>query len=227
MIHPDWFTRLTNDPEEYPVIIANQKWERDVPKRYRFADVQTLTPNAELSKMPPERQQRVIDILRLRPNAGYAFLGPSGWSKTTFMYALYRYAIETNIADIMRTRKGEHRIDPVVFVDVADLINQIQSWRVPKDEFTPQPVISAERINRLAAMGIKAHIFLDEFEKVKKSEFRMRETYDLLNAAYKHESQLVIAGNFTKADLDDRNQYLEGTPRRIEELTTPHFWEWK
>ena len=42
-------------------------------------------------------------------------------------------------------------------------------------------------------------------------------TYDDLNGA--------IAGNMTKADLDDKNQYLEGTFRRIEDLTSPHFWE--
>ena len=37
----------------------------------------------------------------------------------------------------------------------------------------------------------------------------MAEMYDIINACYKHNAQLVIAGNMTKADLDDKNQYLK------------------
>src|SRR5208283_1658130 len=59
-----------------------------------------------------------------------------------------------------------------------------------------------------------------EIWRVKKSEFRMAEMYDIINACYKHNAQLVIAGNMTKTDLDDKNQYLEGTFRHIEDLTT-------
>jgi hypothetical protein len=87
--------------------------------------------------------------------------------------------------------------------------------------------VTAQKIGILAQRGIKTHLFIDEFEKVKKTEFGKVELYDILHACYQHKAQLVIAGNMTKADLEDNNQYLEGTFRRVEDLTKPYFWEWK
>jgi|SRR5208282_3402948 len=197
-------------------------WKCTIPERYQNVRLNTLEPTAK-SHMPEEKQKVIIDIMRNAPNDGYCLLGPQGWSKSTFLYALYRRALFTNAYDIAGPNCRLYRLHPVVYCEAKELMDRIQAWKIGDAD---APEVTAKKIERLKVdHGITTHLFLDEFEKVKKSEFRMAEMYDIINACYKHNAQLVIAGNMTKADLDDKNQYLEGTFRRIEDLTTPHFWE--
>jgi len=199
-------------------------WRRKVPERYQSVRLKSLTPSPK-SHMPEDKQRVIIEIMQKAPAAGYAFLSPQGWSKSTFLYALYRRALLDNAWDVAMDPIRHRGLHPVVFYEAKELMDRIQAWKVGDAD---APEVTAKRIERLKVdHGITTHLFLDEFEKVKKSEFRMAEMYDIINACYKHNAQLVIAGNMTKADLDDKNQYLEGTFRRIEDLTTPHFWEWK
>ena len=206
-------------------------WRRTVPERYQGVRLRTLKPSP-VSHMPEDKQQAIINIMREAPTAGYAFFSPQGWSKSTFLYALYRRALVTNAWDVAMGITptegapvlGIHTLHPVMLYEAKEFMDQIQRWKIGEGN---APAVTAKKIERLKVdHGITTHLFLDEFEKVKKSEFRMAEMYDIINACYK-QAQLVIAGNMTKADLDDKNQYLEGTFRRIEDLTTPHFWEWK
>jgi hypothetical protein len=198
-------------------------WQRNVPERYRNVDLSTLEPN-DVSHMPLDKQRAIIKKLRAAPLSGYCFCAPSGWSKSTFMCALYREALNACGSEIiLNTGAWIGNYHPVVMMDAITLMDMIQDWKLGKIE---SPLITAEKIEILKQRyGFTTHLFLDEFEKVKKSVFRMGEMYNLINAMYKHGGQLVIAGNMTKADLDDKSQYLEGTFRRIEDLTTPHFWE--
>jgi DNA replication protein DnaC len=200
-------------------------WKATVPERYWHTSLPNLQPS-EKSHMALDKQQKIIDIMNAAPAAGYCFLSPSGWSKSTFMYALYRDALNRNAWDIAENGMLRlWKLHPVVFLDAKELMDRIQAWKIGDAD---PPVVTAGKIARLKReFDIKTCLFIDEFEKVKKSEFRMTEMYDIINACYKHNAQLVIAGNMTKADLDDKNQYLEGTFRRIEDLTTPHFWEFR
>jgi hypothetical protein len=198
-------------------------WQRTVPERYQKVDLNTLEPN-DVSHMPLSKQRTIIEKLRSAPLSGYAFCAPSGWSKSTFMCALYREALRACGSEIvLNTGAWIGSYHPVVMLDAITLMNMIQDWKLGR---IADPLITADKIEILKQRyGFTTHLFIDEFEKVKKSEFRMTEMYNLINAMYKHGGQLVIAGNMTKADLDDKSQYLEGTFRRIEDLTTPHFWE--
>ncbi|HTR27237.1 MAG TPA: hypothetical protein VMI10_24920 [Terriglobales bacterium] len=176
--------------------------------------------------MPLDKQQRIIDIMRANPEAGYAFFGPSGWSKSTFMYALFRAALRRQCdLDFSAGYSGlVNRYNPCVFVSASRLMDDIEAWKY-KDG--PHPIITDLKIDRMRTRGVKFSVYLDEFEKIRKSPFRMEESYKIIEALYKARDfcQLVIAGNMSKEDLEDRNQYMEGTPRRIEALTSPHFWD--
>jgi hypothetical protein len=197
-------------------------WRLKVPERYQSVRLKSLTPSPK-SHMPEDKQKVIIGSMQKAPAAGYAFLSPQGWSKSTFLYALYRRALVDNAWDVAMNPIASRGLHPVAFYEAKELMDRIQQWKIGEAD---APMVTAKKIERLKVdHGITTHLFLDEFEKVKKSEFRMAEMYDIINACYKHNAQLVIAGNMTKADLDDKNQYLEGTFRRIEDLTSPHFWE--
>jgi hypothetical protein len=86
-----------------------------------------------------------------------------------------------------------YKLHPVVFYEAKELMDRIQAWKIG-DAHAPE--VTAKKIERLKVdHGITTHLFLDEFEKVKKSEFRMAEMYDIINACYKFQAQLVIAGS--------------------------------
>ena len=195
-------------------------FDENVPMRYQDADIQTLTPS-ELSHMPLVKQEKIINLMRLAPDAGYCFFSPSGWSKSTFLYALYRHALLNNG---INDKLADLNLHPVVVTHAKTLADKIVEWKCDR---AGAPSVTANKIEQLANRGIKTHLFIDEFEKVKKTEFGKVELYDILHACYQHKAQLVIAGNMTKADLEDNDQYLEGTFRRVEDLTAPYFWEWK
>jgi hypothetical protein len=185
--------------------------------------------------MSPETQGKLIKIMQNDPTGGYALLGPSGWSKTTFLSALFReavcrhpdYLFDYCHRTFNNTLGGGYT--PVVMIDASRLMDQIERHKYHDG---PVPIVTVNKIERMAADGIHFTVILDEFEKLKKSETRMIWSYDILNACNKarHLCQFIMAGNLKKADLKDVNQFLEGTFRRIEELTTTkegktHFWE--
>jgi|ERR1035441_8924379 hypothetical protein len=139
------------------------------------------------------------------------------------MSALYRHALSVTPEHLFDYGvRMLNRYMPVVWVEAKHLLDQFQAWKIGEG---PVPDITAVKIQKMVKDKIVPTLFIDEFEKIKKSEFRMGELYDVLNAMYKAKGRLYIAGNLTKLDLQDTNQFLEGTFRRIEDLTAPHFWE--
>ena len=203
------------------------------PDRVRLAD---LKPS-DKSYMAADTQGKLIKIMRDDPTGGYALLGPSGWSKTTFLSALFREAVCRQPDEMFRDCNRRYRrsdtgwggYTPVVMIDASRLMDQIERYKYHDG---PVPIVTVNKIECMAKDSIRFTVILDEFEKIKKSETRMIWSYDILNACNKarHLCQFIMAGNLKKADLKDANQFLEGTFRRIEELTTTkegktHFWE--
>lgn len=221
---------------EYTALMERRRQE-EAPSRYRADYYQSIVPEpdrvkladlkpSEKSHMPLDKQQKMFDIMRANPEAGYALFSPSGWSKSTSLYALFREALRRhNDLDFSHgVSRWMHGYQPVVFVQAAELMDQTEKWRYREGKV---PIITAGQIDNMRQAQVKFSVFVDEFEKTRKSPFRMEEMYKLIDAMYRARpyGQLVIAGNMTKADLEDVNQYQEGTPRRIEALTSPHYWE--
>ena len=204
-----------------------------VSDRVRLADLKS----SDKSYMPLETQGKLIKIMQEDPTGGYALLGPSGWSKTTFLCALFREAVcrhEDWMFHDSHTRYRKPELGwggytPVVMIDASRLMDQIERYKYHDG---PVPIVTVGKIERMAYDGIHFTVILDEFEKIKKSETRMGWSYEIINACNKarHLCQFIMSGNLKKADLKDTNQFLEGTFRRVEELTTTkegktHFWE--
>jgi hypothetical protein len=140
-----------------------------------------LKPSPD-SYMPLDKQQKIIDIMRAEPTAGYALFGPSGWSKSTFMYALLGDALERqNDFDFCYGQRMLNGYQPVVFYHAAELMDETERWMY-KDG--PAPMLTVNRIERMRKLKIKFSVFIDEYEKVRKSPFRMEESYKLLHAMY-------------------------------------------
>lgn len=197
---------------------AAKHWQKTVGSHDQHVKLSDLVPS-DKSKLPTNTQQKCIDVMKKNPADSYAMFGPSGTSKTTYTVALYRACLNDNYDNLRNT----------IRVKAKTLLETIQAFRFDDnfDSSTAAPFTTATRIRNVAAKGIKTHLFLEELEKVKYSEFKATELWDIIDAIYEEGGQLVISGNLTWADLNDTSKYMEGMPRRIEEVC-PHLWDfWK
>ncbi len=217
--------RTANEDDRLSLYHAAVPNERD---RHTLAG---LKPDSIHSRLSPTMQEGIIRIMRADPTGSYAFLAPSGYSKSTFLYAMLHEAFCRHPAGMFSytTRKFLNRYTPVVFTQSWDLLNQIENYKYHEGD---PPIISVAKIERMIAEGVFFTFIIDEFEKTRSTKFGMNELYAIIDACYKARGkcQFLMAGNLTKEDLKDKNQFVEGMYRRIEELTETkdgksHFWE--
>lgn len=218
-------SRITDGDDRLSLYHAAVPNERD---RHTLAG---LKPDTIHSRLSQKMQEGIIRIMRADPTGSYAFLAPSGYSKSTFLYAMLHEALYRHPALMFSygSRKFINRYTPVVFTQSWDLLNQIENYKYHEGD---PPIISVRKIERMLADRVFFTVIIDEFEKTRSSKFGMNELYAVIDACYKARGkcQFLMAGNLTKEDLKDRSQFVEGMYRRIEELCETkdgksHFWE--
>jgi DNA replication protein DnaC len=169
-----------------------------------------------------KRQQKLLALVQSDPAGSFAIFGPSGCGKSTIMSALFREAVFRHPANSFgyAQRRYVPGYTPVIYVNASELMDQIERFKYHDG---PIPILTVRKIEAMIADEVFFTVIIDEFEKVRKTPFRMEESYNILNAIYKARGkcQFCIAGNLRKEDLEAANLYAEGTRRRIEALVTP------
>lgn len=205
--------------------------EETLPPRYRDYMLKTLRVS-EKSRLSPAAQQKLYDLLRAKPNDGYALFGPVGTSKTTVTTALYRYQLRLELLEmfqngVYRYTAPERNQIPVWRTDCKTLLLQHHDWAINRPVVNaegvevggrPEPDITRRRIERYSKRGRKCHIFLEEIDKVELTKARRDTLFDVWNAGYEHEAQMVINSNLTKDEF--QNMYGAEFVRRIIESCT-------
>lgn len=197
---------------------VNRQWERTVGAHDQWVRLKDLKPSTK-SKLPPDVQEKCIKLMKDDPLGSYVMLGQSGVSKTTFAIGLYHYALNAepwNYTNIIR-------------IKAKNLLDIIQSWRY--DEYFRREnhiFTTAKQITAQASRGNITRLFLEELEKVKYTEHKSTEIFDIIDALYETGGQLVLTGNLTFADLNDTSKFPEGLLRRVDEICAKHKWDfWK
>jgi hypothetical protein len=185
----------------------------------------TLAPS-DKSEMPIALQEQCITTLKDDPTGNYAMFGPSGWSKTTFTTALYGHALDSWV-ESYGFGKGLVSDCPIIRIKAKTLLEQITKFTIEGGEDNRPPIL-ARWVRLRKGKPNQFRLFLDELEKVKSTEFKMTELWDIVDALYEEGGQLVVSGNLKLEDLEDTNKFLEGFPRRIKEICEKHVWDfWK
>jgi hypothetical protein len=188
-----------------------------VPPRYREITLKNLKPYGK-STLSTERQQEVINALKANPEGSYAFFGPPGTSKTTWTTALY--------ADLLwKTcmREDYRRVFPVRRISTKLMLDQHTDWTMhkhdPDDEFKPmlmEPEVSSEKIKAASDSGGKFHLFLEEIDKIKETEVRRANLFEILNSLHDNYGQLVVNSNLTFNEFS--NVFGADFSRRIRDI---------
>jgi DNA replication protein DnaC len=171
----------------------------------RWARLETIQPTASLS-LARATQQRLIDNLRSNPGGSYAFFGPCGIGKTSFMAALFQAAVESQTRGLY-------------YVQMKQFLHDLRRLECGEDLL---PTVSAGTIEEAFSAGVRPRVFIDEFDKVTASEFARNTVHELidrlygLSGAHSQAVQLVIATNLERTLF--AQVWGEPILRRIETL---------
>ena len=186
---------------------------REIPADFSFVNLLTLKPNL-LSSLPEEAQQKEIEVLREIKDTNIFFLGPTGTGKTTFCYALFKYAHERDINKFWVDDR------PLTFdqnrwiwrINFDRLMNQyaLQSDWTAKVK-APEPYVTVEKIHRAVESGHRPFLILEEIDKTKLNDTRAKSLFGLIDAMKEVQGQLIMttnrrslsdfAGSFENTDL--------------------------
>jgi DNA replication protein DnaC len=191
----------------------SQKFFLAVPPRYQGCIFSQLEPSPK-SRVPLQRQQEIMDDLRAQSDQSVAFFGPPGTSKTTWMTAMYAQMCWWESGQSLATTGSL-----VYRYTTKALLEQFTQWQTrtgKEDEFIPAPRMSRERIEKVSRLGAKMHLFLEEIDKVKLTDSRVGNLFEVVDALYENMGQLVINSNLTPEEF--QSQFGSEFARRISEM---------
>jgi DNA replication protein DnaC len=179
-----------------------------VPTRYQGCIFSQLEPSPK-SVVPLERQKEILDYLKTHPEQGVAFFGPPGTGKTTLMTAMYAQTLWRQVGLGVLPNN-------IYYMTTKEMLDQFTEYSMKGFDLenpAEPPRLSADRIKRLAKQDIKMHLFLEEVDKIKPTDARIANLFEVVNALYNEKGQLVINSNLTVVEFE--NQFGHEFARRI------------
>lgn len=149
-----------------------------IPPKFREIRIDDLEP------MPARHKTQVdhVPFIKANPDRSYFLAGDPGTGKSTFMWALYRHAIE----------KGETR---VVICTLSELLDEYRNF-IGASMRNDDP-----KMPRLSPWELKTEqkfsIFLDDIDKANPTDYAAEQIFNLVNAVYEFRHQLVVTTNKT------------------------------
>ncbi len=168
---------------------------KQISPRDSWASLDALTPcdDASICFASAEQQDKVIRALRAKPDSSYAFFGPTGVAKSTYLAALFRHAVETQGTACFYTQ-------------MAELARGLRNVELGRGD---SPYLSRQVISRILRTATRPRIFIDEFDKTSVSEFVRNGIGQIIDELYRHGGsepqsvQLAIATNLTRGEFNE------------------------
>jgi hypothetical protein len=173
-----------------------RKFCNAVPTHDRHINLKVLD-SSDKSKLPRQVQEKVIGDLKANPDASYAFFGPAGTSKSTYTVALFSHALFKHMQNTWNIPIPLWLLNQQVAADCV--------WRVSAkallEDFVAEatgdghPVVNRAKIVKARRSGYKPCLFIEEIDKVRYSDFKTNAIFELFDAIYENEGQLVFNSN--------------------------------
>ena len=187
-----------------------------VPPAYRRFTLRTLQPYLP-SPVPVEQQANVMGTLKANPDKSYAFFGSPGAGKTVVSTALYS---EMLFRQFMRPHP-RWKWFPVRRISVNKMLDQHAEYAIRRndpdwtdlDRTLNAPDVTADKIRAVTQTGDKYRLFLEDMNGGDVTLTSRAILFEVVNALYENEGQLVITSNLTPAEF--KRQYGEDLFWRI------------
>ena len=173
---------------------ARQRKLDRIPPRYQWARLESLSPHPDLERWGavPELQARAIALLKKNPDDSYAFFGPTGTGKTTYLYALYQHAIQTQLRACW-------------CVQMPRLVSDLRGLEFDAEQ---EPCLSRRMIADAHEENLRPRLFIDEFDKVNVTDFALNSVGELVDTIYNFSGQDGKGVQFVMATNLNRQEFL-------------------
>jgi DNA replication protein DnaC len=159
-----------------------QKRLSKIPPRFRELELLKIKPMSNIHSL----QKTFIPQIQANPSGNYFLAGRTGTGKSMLMWSLYREAV-------MNDQK-------VVAKTLTELIGEYHKFiqlSVSKQTLV-YPSLSAEDLRQ---SHTKYSIFLDDIDKAKPTEYAMEQLFEIANAIYDFQHQIVVTTNLSMQKL--------------------------
>jgi DNA replication protein DnaC len=155
-----------------------------IPPSFRHASLATIKPRTDIHS----KQAQAIKLVTEHPNKSYVLAGEFGTGKSMIMWALYRYAVERNETRIVSCTLTE------LLTEYKQAIQESAAGNDPK-----LPRLNAWELRREE----KFSVFFDDIDKARPTEYTAEILFELVDAIYTHDHQLVATTNLSIDELID------------------------
>lgn len=156
-----------------------------IPPKFAGHKLSTLEPNTALHP----KQAEVIPFIKANPESSYVLAGRFGCGKSLMMWMLYRNAI----------KQTPRR---VVVCTLAELLAEFRAFiQSSMNNETPKiPSLSAAELRQRET---PYSIFLDDIDKARPTEYAAEQFFEIVNAIYEYQHQLVVTTNLQIRELSE------------------------
>ena len=203
--------------------------DENIPPHDRSRDLATLRPS-EKSQMPLEFQASIIAAMREQDSTcGWAFFGPTGWSKSSLCTAWFARYVREKFIDPYRLRYNDELLGTIDTprghaprsmwrISALTLIEESLAWQYRdfSDKRAKQPRVSSAWIEELCRWKFEPCLYLEEVDKVRTDKAKLDIIFDVLNAMYNFQGVLLMTSNLTPQEFP--NAFGPEFARRIAEM---------
>lgn len=156
-----------------------------IPPKFAGFQLSTLEPNVRCHP----KQAEMIPFIKANPESSYVLAGRFGSGKSLMMWMLYRHAVK-------QTQRK------VVVCTLSELLDEFRAYiQASMNRDTPTlPRLNAAELRQAET---PYSIFLDDIDKAKPSEYAAEQFFEIVNAIYEFQHQLVVTTNLTVRGLSD------------------------
>ena len=143
------------------------------------------------------RQEKAVALMRDFPEGSWYMTGHYGSGKTHLFYAQYReIAVAGKICCHVRTAR--------------ELLEELKRHELDGDFVSPV----------MAAAHSRApyHLFWDDIDKLKLTDFKTEVLFELVDALYRHKHGLTVTANYSLQDLVERERMHPAIVRRLDDM---------
>lgn len=154
-----------------------------IPPKFAGFHLAALAPNVEAHPL----QAEIVPFIRANPESSYVLAGRFGSGKSLMMWLLYRNAIKQT------PRK-------VVVCTLSELLEEFRGFiqSSVRNETPKLPSLCAAELRQTET---PYSIFLDDIDKARPTEYAAEQFFEIVNAIYEYQHQLVVTTNLRVRDL--------------------------
>ena len=161
-----------------------------MPELFRGASFQSYKPRNP-------QQERAVALMRDFSEGSWYMTGPYGSGKTHLFYAQYReLAAAGRILCHVRTTR--------------ELVEELRRHELDNEFISP--------VTTAAYSRAPYHLFWDDIDKLKPTDFKTEVLFELVDALYRHKHGLTVTANYSLKDLVERERMHPAIVRRLDDM---------